>query len=308
MTKFFTLDELWLWEYTDFIREKIMSKALNLIVWETNSWKSTTILSMLNEIYQRTKWKLKIITFENPIEKPTNFMCQFEKVENPNNEHQNFTEENFEKLAMRFDPDVILVWEVRDKDTAWLALLAARTWHITFATMHVNNTLNVIQRVSWWWLEFSDLAWALWTVEATQLFPVYKIDKNFYELEKELYQKDKYWDRIDVLWKIYENYWVFKIKYLTFLDYLKFRYFYNWIFKYKKLNDFLIEEIKKNNWKIIINKQFVKKIFDILKEKNNNELSLTIKDIIKFFNLYEIINDRYFLNRIWKVLWEEKRK
>jgi len=74
------------------------------------------------------------------------------------------------------------------------------------------------------------------------------------------------------------------------------------------LNDFLIEEIKKNNWKIIINKQFVKKIFDILKEKNNNELSLTIKDIIKFFNLYEIINDRYFLNRIWKVLWEEKRK
>jgi len=149
MTKFFTLDELWLWEYTDFIREKIMSKALNLIVWETNSWKSTTILSMLNEIYQRTKWKLKIITFENPIEKPTNFMCQFEKVENPNNKHQNFTEENFEKLAMRFDPDVILVWEVRDKDTAWLALLAARTWHITFATMHVNNTLNVIQRVSW---------------------------------------------------------------------------------------------------------------------------------------------------------------
>lgn len=74
------------------------------------------------------------------------------------------------------------------------------------------------------------------------------------------------------------------------------------------MNDFLIEEIKKNNWKIIINKQFVKKIFDILKEKNNNELSLTIKDIIKFFNLYEIINDRYFLNRIWKVLWEEKRK
>lgn len=149
MTKFFTLEELWLWEYTDFIKEKILSKNLNLIVWETNSGKSTTILSILNSVYLRKNWEIKIITFEDPIEKPTNFLVQFEKVVNPMNKQQNFDETNFEKLAMRSDPDAMLIWEIRDSWTANLALLAARTWHITFGTMHVNNTLNVIQRISW---------------------------------------------------------------------------------------------------------------------------------------------------------------
>jgi len=134
-------NDLWLPEtIKDFIKRK---DWIVLITWSVWSWKSTTMASLLNEI-NLTQQK-HVITLEDPIE----FVFNKEKSLFEQREvwvdTLNF--ENWLKYALRQAPDVIMVWEMRDLETFRLALRAAETWSLVFATLHTAWASRTIARI-----------------------------------------------------------------------------------------------------------------------------------------------------------------
>jgi twitching motility protein PilT len=118
-------------------------KGLILVTGPTGSGKSTTLAAMLNEINE-TESK-HIVTVEDPVE----FVHQNRKSVFS---HRGVGEDtaNFAtalKYAMRQDPDIILVGEMRDKETIAAALTAAETGHLVFGTLHTNSAPGTINRV-----------------------------------------------------------------------------------------------------------------------------------------------------------------
>lgn len=116
---------------------------LVLITWSVWSWKTTTLASLLNEI---NKIQSKhIITVEDPIEFVySNKKSIFEQREVWTHTH---TFDNWLKYALRQAPDVIMVWEMRDLETFRLALRAAETGNLVFATLHTSWAARTVSRV-----------------------------------------------------------------------------------------------------------------------------------------------------------------
>jgi twitching motility protein PilT len=118
-------------------------KGLILVTGPTGSGKSTTLSAMLNEINQ-TEHK-HIITIEDPVE----FVHENKK---SLFSHRNVGEDTKSfasglKYSLREDPDVILVGEMRDKETISTAVTAAETGHLVFATLHTNSAVQTINRI-----------------------------------------------------------------------------------------------------------------------------------------------------------------
>ncbi|ABB44529.1 Pilus retraction protein PilT [Sulfurimonas denitrificans DSM 1251] len=118
-------------------------RGLILVTGPTGSGKSTTLASMLHEI-NLTENK-HIITIEDPVEfVHTNINSIFSQREIGSNTSSFATALKF---ALRQDPDVILVGEMRDKETISAALTAAETGHIVFGTLHTNSAPSTINRI-----------------------------------------------------------------------------------------------------------------------------------------------------------------
>ena len=118
-------------------------KGLILVTGPTGSGKSTTLAAMLNEI-NLTENK-HIITVEDPVE----FIHQNKKCVFSHRETGSDTK-SFSmalKYAMRQDPDIILIGEMRDKETIEAALTAAETGHLVFGTLHTNSAPGTINRI-----------------------------------------------------------------------------------------------------------------------------------------------------------------
>lgn len=114
-----------------------------LITGQTGSGKSTTLAAVLNEI--NCKWKKHIITLEDPIEYVyTQNQCVINQRE-IGRDTMSFA--NGLRAALREDPDVILVGEMRDLDTIETALTAAETGHLVFGTVHTNSAADAIDRI-----------------------------------------------------------------------------------------------------------------------------------------------------------------
>ncbi len=118
-------------------------KGLILVTGPTGSGKSTTLAAMINEINLHEN--KHIITVEDPVEFiHNNKKCIFS--------HRGVGEDTKSfatalKYAMREDPDIILVGEMRDKETIAAALTAAETGHLVFATLHTNSAPTTINRI-----------------------------------------------------------------------------------------------------------------------------------------------------------------
>jgi len=118
-------------------------KGLILVTGPTGSGKSTTLAAMLNEINE-TENK-HIITVEDPVEfMHDNKKCLFS--------HRNVGTDTASfgralKFAMREDPDIILIGEMRDQETVGAALTAAETGHLVFGTLHTNSAPETINRI-----------------------------------------------------------------------------------------------------------------------------------------------------------------
>lgn len=118
-------------------------RGLVLVTGPTGSGKSTTLAAIIDLI--NTEKKGHIVTIEDPIEfVHTSKNCLVSQREV--GEHT-YSFANALRSALREDPDVILVGEMRDLETISLALTAAETGHLVFATLHTNNAPKTIDRI-----------------------------------------------------------------------------------------------------------------------------------------------------------------
>ncbi len=139
--KIYTLDELALPPILKHLC--LMPRGLVLVTGPTGSGKSTTLASMINHINEsRTD---HIVTIEDPIEfVHTHNNCMVNQREIG---HDTTSFARALKSVLREDPDVILVGELRDLETISLALTAAETGHLVFATLHTNSCVSTLNRL-----------------------------------------------------------------------------------------------------------------------------------------------------------------
>ncbi|SMP03473.1 twitching motility protein PilT [Desulfurobacterium pacificum] len=118
-------------------------KGLVLVTGPTGSGKSTTLASLLDIVNET--YPYHIITIEDPIE----FVYEHKKSLVTQRELGSDTKSFARALraALREDPDVILVGEMRDPETIEAALTAAETGHLVFSTLHTNSTIETINRI-----------------------------------------------------------------------------------------------------------------------------------------------------------------
>jgi len=116
-----------------------------LAVWPTWSWKSTTLFSLLSQFDPKSK---NISTLEDPVEYRIKWVNHTQI-----NPAINFTFAKWLRSLLRQDPDIIMVWEIRDEETAKLAIEASITWHIVFSTIHTNSATHTIQRLVNLWVD-----------------------------------------------------------------------------------------------------------------------------------------------------------
>tara|TARA_B110000014_G_C20108362_1_gene583305 strand:+ start:900 stop:1958 length:1059 start_codon:yes stop_codon:yes gene_type:complete len=120
-----------------------LDKGLVLLTGPTGSGKSTTLAAMINHINENKN--KHIITIEDPVE------YYHESIRSLINQrelgHSTHSFANALKSALREDPDVILVGEMRDLETIQLALTAAETGHLVLSTLHTSNAVKTIDRI-----------------------------------------------------------------------------------------------------------------------------------------------------------------
>ena len=124
---------------------KLLKNALErpygmiLITGPTGSGKTTTLAAMLNELDRE---KFNVISLEDPIEYNIEGVNQSQI-----RPEINYTFASGLRSILRQDPDIIMVGEIRDKETAQLAVQAALTGHLVLSTLHTNNAIGVIPRL-----------------------------------------------------------------------------------------------------------------------------------------------------------------
>ena len=118
-----------------FIREPY---GMVLVTGPTGSGKTTTLYAALSEIYNEED---KIVTIEDPVEYQLKGITQI-----PVNEKKGLTFARGLRSILRHDPDKIMVGEIRDSDTAQVAIQSALTGHLVFTTVHANNVFDVVGR------------------------------------------------------------------------------------------------------------------------------------------------------------------
>ncbi len=113
--------------------------GLFLATGPTGSGKTTTLYSILQGIYTP---ELKILTIEDPVEYELAGVAQI-----PVRPSRNFTFANGLRSILRQDPDVVMVGEIRDSETAEIAIRAALTGHQVFSTLHTNDATGAVTRL-----------------------------------------------------------------------------------------------------------------------------------------------------------------
>jgi type IV pilus assembly protein PilB len=113
-----------------------MPHGMILVTGPTGSGKTTTLYAALTKLYDPS---LKIITIEDPVEYELAGVNQI-----PVNPKRGLTFANGLRSILRQDPDVVMVGEIRDGETAEIAVRAALTGHLIFSTLHTNNAVSAV--------------------------------------------------------------------------------------------------------------------------------------------------------------------
>lgn len=141
------LEDLWIeWQNLDLIKAAIsLPNGIVITSWPTWSWKSTTLyasLSLLN------KENVNIMTLEDPVENQVDGINQSQV-----KPQIWYTFAYWLRTALRQDPDIIMVWEIRDKETIEIAIEASLTWHLVLSTIHTNSAAETLTRVIQMWIQ-----------------------------------------------------------------------------------------------------------------------------------------------------------
>lgn len=121
------------------MRQLVSPNGIILNTWPTGSGKTTTLyaaLTYINEI------DVNITTFEDPVENKMHWLNQSQV-----RSDIGFTFAAGLRAALRQDPDIVMVWEIRDAETLEMAMEAAMTGHLVFSTIHTNSSAETITRV-----------------------------------------------------------------------------------------------------------------------------------------------------------------
>ena len=150
-----SFSEIWFMDESYNILQRNIEKPywMILVTWPTGSWKSTTLYSILNKLNLPDK---KIITLEDPVEYSLPNLQQSQI-----NVSKWYWYKEWLKAILRQDPDIIMVWEIRDVDTAMIAINAALTWHLVLSTLHTNTAIEAVSRLVNMWVPPYMLAPAL---------------------------------------------------------------------------------------------------------------------------------------------------
>ena len=150
-----TLDQIWF--RSDYLVQiqAALDKTTGMIIvtWPTGSGKTTTLYTMLSMLNSPDR---KIITLEDPVEYEISGIQQSQV-----NIKKWYTFERWLEAILRQDPDVILVGEIRSKETAEIAINAALTWHLVLTTLHTNSAVDAIARLVNMWVKPHMLAPAI---------------------------------------------------------------------------------------------------------------------------------------------------
>lgn len=140
-SKLLTLQELGLDSDRAALLGQLVEKphGLFLATGPTGSGKTTTLYSILSGIYTP---EMKFLTIEDPVEYELNGVAQI-----PVRPNRNFTFATGLRSILRQDPDVIMVGEIRDSETAEIAIRAALTGHQVFSTLHTNDSAGAVTRL-----------------------------------------------------------------------------------------------------------------------------------------------------------------
>ena len=140
-TGLFLLDELGLWEDDREKFDSIISRSHGVIfvTGPTGSGKSTTLYAVLNRIDSTQK---NVMTVEDPIEYQLEGISQMQVASK-----KGVTFVNALRHILRQDPDVIMVGEVRDQETAATAIQSSLTGHLVFSTLHTNDAAGAVSRL-----------------------------------------------------------------------------------------------------------------------------------------------------------------
>lgn len=204
-----TLEDLNLWDYAKQMCDK--QKWLILVTWPTWSWKSTNLAAMIN--YINKKYSKHIITIEDPVE----FSFKSDKSLINQREIWNNTKWFPEAIraSLREDPDVIMIWEMRDPETISAALTLAETWHLVLSTLHTNDSVQTIDRIVDVFPSNQQkqirmqLSMSLVWIISQRLLP--KKDEEWKIAAREILLTNDAVRNLIVTWKSFQIYWIIEI-------------------------------------------------------------------------------------------------
>ncbi len=116
-----------------------LPNGIVLTSWPTGSGKSTTLYSALTML---NKPDVNIMTLEDPVENQVDGISQSQV-----KPQIGYTFASWLRTALRQDPDIIMVWEIRDHETIEIAIEASLTWHLVLSTIHTNSAAETLTRV-----------------------------------------------------------------------------------------------------------------------------------------------------------------
>ena len=142
-----TLDMLWIVGKNRLLIEKWISLPNWIVLTSgpTGSGKSTTLYSCLTML---NKDDVNIMTLEDPVENQVDWINQSQV-----RPDIWYSFANGLRTALRQDPDIIMVWEIRDKETVEIAIEASLTWHLVLSTIHTNSAAETLTRVIQMWVQ-----------------------------------------------------------------------------------------------------------------------------------------------------------
>lgn len=173
----------------DFKRLKEICKnnsGMILCTGPTGSGKSTTLYSLLSSL---NVFAVNILTVENPVEYQISGVRQVQV-----NEKSGLTFANTLKTFLRHDPDVILVGEIRDRETAEIAIQSSLTGHLVLSTLHTNDSVSAIPRLFDFGINKTSLQSSIKCVIAQRLVKKLcgcKIKREIAKDEIHIFQKNK---------------------------------------------------------------------------------------------------------------------
>ena len=220
-----TMEDLSLWEWIKEMCKK--NKWLILVTWPTWSWKSTNLAAMID--FMNKTFQKHIITIEDPVEFAfTSDKCLINQREIWN--HTKWFSQAI-RASLREDPDIIMVWEMRDPETIKAAITLAETWHLVLSTLHTNDTVQSIDRIidvfpTWQQDQVRmQLAMSLVWIISQRLLP--RIDKEWRIASREILIANDAVRNLIITWKTHQLYSVIEVsskqwmilmdKYLIFL-------------------------------------------------------------------------------------------